>query len=71
MRCTDNPKEGHAAKQGVNPEGIPSFSPGLRGTSYPGWAWANFNNPEGGLHPSKPGNAEAGHNHDTTAWLPL
>ena len=29
-----------------NPEGIPSFSPGLRGTSYPGLIVARFLNPE-------------------------
>jgi len=31
----------------VNPKGIPSFSPGLRGTSYPGLVVAEFLNPEG------------------------
>jgi hypothetical protein len=30
----------------VNPKGIASFSPGLRGTSYPGFAMPEFDNPE-------------------------
>ena len=29
-----------------NPKGIPSFSPGLRGTSYPGFQAAEIHNPE-------------------------
>jgi hypothetical protein len=29
-----------------NPNGIPTQSPGLRGTSYPGWQLADYSNPE-------------------------
>src|SRR5438093_7343635 len=31
----------------VNPKGISAISPGLRGTSYPGWSWSINHNSEG------------------------
>jgi hypothetical protein len=31
----------------VNPNGVASVSPGLRGTSYPGWAVGMLPNPQG------------------------
>jgi putative protease len=36
----------HGDSQTYNPEGVASFSPGLRGTSYPGTTAPKFHNPE-------------------------
>jgi hypothetical protein len=36
----------YQTSQSANPEGIPPQSPGLRGTSYPGFEAAEFHNPE-------------------------
>src|ERR1044071_7816672 len=51
----------------MNPEGIPSLSPGLRGTSYPGFDPSNVRYPEKGLRqistvpPTKPKPEALGH----------
>ncbi len=36
-----------------NPDGIASSSPGLRGTSYPGWSSVPNSTPNGGVAPSR------------------
>jgi hypothetical protein len=37
---------GHDGGTFVHPNGVTAFSPGLRGTSYPGKPFRKFNNPE-------------------------
>src|SRR4030095_3860620 len=65
----------HEPCETENPKGIPPSSPGLRGTSYPGFKAPNFHNPEGvapGVHsPSvhgKPPFAPRSHPDHESPW---